>query len=372
MFPPLRIDGDIRVLTNAERADDDATDGARSGLTARGRVADPSELIGQHPDGGVRALHVAWPARDLFPVELFHTGPRGRIVVMMGFAANLRILHLLRPGDVVLSLRSYDDREPEFDTHRNAIDVFGLDRRRVIFLCATTEQVGIARDRGLEAAVFNHNSLLDERLFRILPRTKMYDAVSNARLVRYKRVRLARKVPNLAIVPGHRLEDVDYDDIRDIPHAYVADHALRDFEVVEILARAQVGLALSAREGACFASSEYLLCGLPVVSTPSLGGRDVWYDDDNSIVCEPDENAVAAAVRELVRRLMHGEIRRDAIRQRHVRRAAYERRILLDLLGRAASDVGGQIDVEQRFRDVFRNKYGCTFSASYAEICETL
>ena len=40
------------------------------------------------------------------------------------------------------------------------------------------------------------------------------------------------------------------------------------------LNRARVGLCLSAREGAMFASMEYLLSGLPIVTTPSMGGRD--------------------------------------------------------------------------------------------------
>ena len=44
-----------------------------------------------------------------------------------------------------------------------------------------------------------------------------------------------------------------------------------------MLAQAKCGLALSEVEGACFASAEYFLCGLPVVDTAALGGRDVLY-----------------------------------------------------------------------------------------------
>ena len=45
-------------------------------------------------------------------------------------------------------------------------------------------------------------------------------------------------------------------------------------------------------EGANYSSSEYLLCGLPVVSTESSGGRDYWFDDYNSIICKPNEDSV--------------------------------------------------------------------------------
>lgn len=51
-----------------------------------------------------------------------------------------------------------------------------------------------------------------------------------------------------------------------------------------------------------FASMEYLLCGLPIVSTPSIGGRDVFFDKDYVEIVEPDPHAVKEAVIEMVRR----------------------------------------------------------------------
>jgi hypothetical protein len=51
-----------------------------------------------------------------------------------------------------------------------------------------------------------------------------------------------------------------------------------------------------------FASMEYLLTGIPVVTTPSRGGRAVFFNHENSIVCEPNPQAVLEAVREWVKR----------------------------------------------------------------------
>ncbi len=53
---------------------------------------------------------------------------------------------------------------------------------------------------------------------------------------------------------------------------------LNSWEVARKLNACRVGMCLSETEGAMFAAVEYLLCGLPVVSTPSQGGRDVWFD----------------------------------------------------------------------------------------------
>jgi glycosyltransferase involved in cell wall biosynthesis len=48
-----------------------------------------------------------------------------------------------------------------------------------------------------------------------------------------------------------------------------------------------------------YASIEYLLCGLPVVSTRNTGGRDQYFDDLYCRTVEADPEAIAAAVEEL-------------------------------------------------------------------------
>ena len=55
---------------------------------------------------------------------------------------------------------------------------------------------------------------------------------------------------------------------------------LSQAQINHVLNRSKVGLILSAFEGNNKASIEYLLSGLPVVSTPSKGGRDVFFDPD--------------------------------------------------------------------------------------------
>jgi glycosyltransferase involved in cell wall biosynthesis len=57
---------------------------------------------------------------------------------------------------------------------------------------------------------------------------------------------------------------------------------------------------LSREEGACYASAEYLLSGLPVVSTRSRGGRDIFFDEEYVEVVRDDPRAVAAGVRRLI------------------------------------------------------------------------
>jgi hypothetical protein len=65
--------------------------------------------------------------------------------------------------------------------------------------------------------------------------------------------------------------------------------------------RARVGLCLSSAEGAMWASIQYLLAGLPVVTTRNLGGRDEFFDPAYTRWVDDDPEAVADAVAELIK-----------------------------------------------------------------------
>jgi hypothetical protein len=102
------------------------------------------------------------------------------------------------------------------------------------------------------------------------------------------------------------------------------------------LNRASVGLCLSAEEGAMFACAEYLLAGLPVITTPNRGGRDFYIDEDYCITVADDPREIAAAVTALKAR----EIPRHAIRERTMRRIQSERARFIELVNAIYAELG--------------------------------
>ena len=66
--------------------------------------------------------------------------------------------------------------------------------------------------------------------------------------------------------------------IANFPHA-VWSQKVPSFLIGREIGKAACGLALSAVEGAMFSCGEYTLCGVPVVSTRNLGGRDTLLPD---------------------------------------------------------------------------------------------
>jgi hypothetical protein len=102
------------------------------------------------------------------------------------------------------------------------------------------------------------------------------------------------------------------------------------------LNRAGVGLCLSEREGPMFASVEYLLSGLPIVTTPSTGGRDVYHDEEYCWTVPLDPRSVADSVRALGARAMP----RAYVRARTLERLRLDRARFLGLINAILDEDG--------------------------------
>ena len=73
-----------------------------------------------------------------------------------------------------------------------------------------------------------------------------------------------------------------------------------------------------------FVSAEYLLCGLPVVNTKNMGGRDFLFERDYALMVDATPEAVAAGVKEMVaRKLDPGRIRGAALAKMRVHREVF-------------------------------------------------
>jgi hypothetical protein len=190
-------------------------------------------------------------------------------------------------------------------------------KHRILILCNEESERKAFAEKGIDAVLCNHNALIDEEAFGPdATAGKQYAAVYNAALVRWKRHPLAQKVDRCAHIFYRKLETTEQQaldylaELRALMpgHVFVNPVAggkithLTRSEVNAVLAQSRVGLCLSAVEGAMFASVEYLLAGLPVVSTPSIGGREAFADPDFWLAVPDNPDAVRDGVREMIRR----------------------------------------------------------------------
>ncbi len=222
-------------------------------------------------------------------------------------------------------------------------------QHRFIYLANTENEEKKLKQFGLECRFVNQNCFVDENMFQPAPNSeKLYDAIYNARLSRFKNIQLAGELENLALITYFAVQE-DYDQFTEsqqmIPnatalnwpeHPPLKDCVIGNYRKISIndissyLNKARVGLCLSNIEGAMYASAEYLLCGLPVVSTESLGGRDVMFDDDYVIMVENSASAVKEAVSAMISRNLSPEF----VRNRTLEKMEQHRRYFIDLIQR--------------------------------------
>lgn len=216
-------------------------------------------------------------------------------------------------------------------------------RMRLIMAANTREELRRLRRLGVEAVDANHNLFVEERAFRPLAGVEpIYDAVYNANFSAFKRRHLAAEIPRCAHIGYVADPDRRADPVAELarakaalPHHDFVNTPVRNFvkrlkreEVNATLALARVGLCLSAVEGAMTSSMEYLLAGLPVVSTPSRGGRERYFHPDTSLIVDPDPRAVREAVAALAARA----IPREFVRATALKMIAPERRAFNGLI----------------------------------------
>lgn len=146
---------------------------------------------------------------------------------------------------------------------------------RFIILANAPGEVKIIRNF-CEVYLANHNAFLDPARYPLakLPERK-FDAIYIARITPFKRHELAVKVKNLHLIGSFAEKEKEFFEktIKLFPDA-VWSQKVPSFFIGKKICEAACGLALSAVEGAMFSCGEYTLCGVPVVNTKNLGGRD--------------------------------------------------------------------------------------------------
>lgn len=240
--------------------------------------------------------------------------------------------------------------------HRRA-----LPRHRITFVCSNPTEEAIFADAGWPAVTCNGNLVIDDAIFRPLPDiAPQFDAVYNARLSPGKRHELAADVESLCLV---YFRDSGEQTTAQFHAAYARLSGLlpkavfintltpEDCQILpprdvnRVYNQTRVGLCLSAVEGPMRASMEYMLAGLPLVSTRSLGGRDYFFDDEYCTIVPDDPRAVRDATKALIAR----DIPRTYVRAKTMTRVLRERERFIAFVQGLIDNGGGNLDFAAAF-----------------------
>ncbi len=146
---------------------------------------------------------------------------------------------------------------------------------RFVVLANSAKEVEIIKSFS-EVYLAQHNAFLDPKRYVLAQKKdRRFDALYIARITPFKRHHLAQKIEKLHLIGSYSEKEKLYfeETIQKFPHA-AWSKKVPSFLIGKKITEAACGLALSAIEGAMFSCGEYTLCGLPVVNSHNLGGRD--------------------------------------------------------------------------------------------------
>ena len=239
----------------------------------------------------------------------------------------------------------------------NIINLIKLyfDYNIILLANSIEEKIFFEKKVSCDVLFCNHNAFLNENIYNIsnnFPRK--YELVIDSAFHSYKNVYLANKIKNTLHI-GYNKQLKEHIDDNVIPnYGILANYIkkgvyerLNKPEINKYYNESLIAGIFSEVEGACFASSQYLLSGLPIISTKSVGGRDIWYNENNSIICENNEDSVYEAWELSKEKLINGEFNRFYIRNTHLKQMDEHRTILIDYMKNKFEFKNELIDIEE-------------------------
>ena len=174
---------------------------------------------------------------------------------------------------------------------------------KLVFLVNSYEELSLLKSRNVACMLANQNQFLNKNDFCIVEDLhKKYSAVYNAGFYEYKRHFLGQKIKDLALISRAVGDPKILARAKETEGAHLLNFKSYNYswmnskEINRIYNESYCGLCLSKTEGAMKASMEYLLSGIPVVTTTSKGGRDFFLDGRFTMWVEDDPDAVMQAV----------------------------------------------------------------------------
>jgi hypothetical protein len=181
-----------------------------------------------------------------------------------------------------------------FKHGENYYNFFKLNGAKSIIFCNEIEECLYFNELGIPNIHINQNCWLDYNLFNITNCKKKYDLIYNGCNSSYKNHYLLEDTEKYKKVFLYYKTQENIDLKKFKPKKIYCNVNAR--KVVNTINQSNIGIVLSELEGACYASSEYLLCGLPVISIANKGGRNFWYNNYNSVTIEKDRIQLLNAI----------------------------------------------------------------------------
>lgn len=282
---------------------------------------------------------------------------RQKVLPIMEFIKNRKAYFLIWPYYTFEDKNFFQSEKIEYEAFKR-----NYPNCEIIFLLNTAKEADVVRSNGISGTFCSQNAMIDENIFNIRSEQKIYDAVYNAKMAGWKNHLLAGMIKKLALLTyfndnteGQKIYEYLKERLHDAVWLNFQNGIYKLFtsdEIAKSLNQSRVGLCLSSAEGANYASCEYLLCGLPVVSLKSKGGRDIFFEKSYTKIVENDAGSVKKGVYDLIEQ----NISPYFIRSRVLEKFNYHRNQFMNLVQTIYDNEGKKRRFKDEWQDVFIDK----------------
>lgn len=184
-----------------------------------------------------------------------------------------------------------------------------------IILCNSQTEKNTCDKLKVYSAFVNKNCFLDENLYVIDSLIeKKYDGIYSTSFNNRKRINLCNELKNIGILLKYNKTPKELTSSFNI----INDKTIDSNEIYKYYNQAKFGLCLITQDDSSNASAEYLLCGLPVISVTSYGGRNVWYNNYNSVIIDPNKESLLKGIEVCLNNIENGRFNSELIRRKQI------------------------------------------------------
>ena len=188
---------------------------------------------------------------------------------------------------------------------------------QTIILCNSQREKTVCDKLKVYSAFVNKNCFLDESIYKIDESIqKEFDGIYSTSYNNRKRLDLCCNMNNVKVLLNYKNSLIPNEALKSLN--ILNTETIPDNEVYKYYNKAKFGLCLITQDDSSNANAEYLLCGLPVISVESAGGRSVWYNNYNSIIVDPNKESLEKGIEVCLRKIESGKFNSELIRRKQI------------------------------------------------------
>lgn len=187
--------------------------------------------------------------------------------------------------------------------------------KNCIFLCNSKIEKKLCDNEQLLSCFINKICLLNENLF-VIDETikKEYIGIYSTSFSNRKRLNICKNIKEISVIFNYKNELPDFFKTLNI----INDKTIEKENLYKYYNKANFGVSLITQDNSSYTIGEYLLCGLPILTVPSIGGKNIWLNKYNSILVDPTEESIKLGINACIENIEKGIFNSELIRRKQI------------------------------------------------------